>query len=102
QRQAFCRRSKDRRRPRSRGDDARYRRVAQSARRGRVVGPPNGGRPEGRRTRSIREERRAVAGTPGTPGTPYTAFPVSRTYVRVVVLETAIIVMLVIFGRLFS
>jgi hypothetical protein len=32
----------------------------------------------------------------------YTSFPVSRTYVRVVLLEAAIIVALVIFGRLFS
>jgi hypothetical protein len=32
----------------------------------------------------------------------YTSFPVSRTYVRVVLLEALIIVALVIFGRLFS
>jgi hypothetical protein len=32
----------------------------------------------------------------------YTSSSVSRTYVRVVLLETAIIIALVIFGRLFS
>ena len=41
---------------------------------------------------------------PGTvePGTSLYCVAVSRTYIRVIVLETLIIIALVIFGRLFS
>src|SRR5581483_7101766 len=85
QRAALRRRAADLRRSRARGDGARDRRVESAARRRRRVVAAGHRRAVGRRAAVDGAERRAV----------------TRTYVRVIVLEAVIIALLWTFGRLF-